>query len=61
MFANIKGVPVPMYKTSARTGGKSKDFNFFPFFGMDETGWVIKGNKEQLDTFYDIKELLDII
>jgi hypothetical protein len=55
VFANIDGKPIPFYKTSARTGGKRGDTNFFPFFGVHTAGqpWLIKGDTEKdTNTFY---------
>jgi hypothetical protein len=63
VFANIKGVPIPMYRTSTRTEGKREGYNFFPFFGTreDKQGWLIKGNvTEDTNKFYGIKELEEV-
>lgn len=62
VFANIQGVPVPMYQTSARTDGKREDVNFFPFFGIQNNGqtWIIKGDiQTEVNTFHNIKQLED--
>jgi hypothetical protein len=65
VFANINGIPIPMYKTSARTDGKRKDLDFFVFWGVQknkkEAPWLIKGNiKEKTNNFYNIKKLEEI-
>lgn len=63
VFADIKGVPVPMYKSSTHTGGKRSDVDFFPFFGTQASNqdWLIKGDTHKdTDTFYGIKELEDV-
>lgn len=62
VFANIKGVPVPIYKTSARTEGKRKDVDFYPFFGAQTTyqNWLIKGHVSESNSFYGIQELEEI-
>lgn len=60
VFANIDGVPVPFYKTSARTGGKRQDTDFFPFFGVHTAGqpWLIKGDTEKdTNSFYNNQKL----
>lgn len=60
VFVNLNGTPVPMYKTSARTGGKRHDTDFFPFFGTQESNqdWLIKGDPEkETNDFYGKNEL----
>lgn len=63
VFASVKGIPVPMYKSSTHTGGKRSDLDFFPFFGTQAKNqdWLIKGDTHKdTDTFYGVKELEDI-
>lgn len=63
VFANINGVPVPMYKTSARTDNKREDIDFFPFFGTQTSNqdWLIKGDTaEDTNNFYGIKSLEEV-
>jgi hypothetical protein len=63
VFADIKGVPVPFYKSSAHTDGKRADLDFFPFFGTQASNqdWLIKGDTHKdTDTFYKMKELEDV-
>lgn len=58
VFANARGVPVPMYKTEHHSGGKRPDVNFFPFFGyFTKEGWFIKGDIGEINSFYEIPEL----
>ncbi len=57
VFANIKGVPVPLYKSSRHFGGKREDLNFFAFFGCAPNGWMIKGDRKAIDNFYGVEEL----
>lgn len=63
VFANINGIPVPIYKSSTHAGGKRSDLDFFPFFGTQAKNqdWLIKGDTHKdTDTFYGIKELEDV-
>lgn len=63
VFANMNGVPVPMYRSSAHTDDKRSDLEFFPFFGTQARNqdWLIKGDTHKdTDTFYGFKELEDI-
>lgn len=63
VFANINGVPVPMYRSSTHTGGKRSDVDFFPFFGTQASNqdWLIKGDTHKdTDTFYRMKELEEV-
>lgn len=60
VFANINNVPVPMYRTSARTDGKREDRNFYPFFGVQTSHqtWLLKGGVENgSNSFYDHYQL----
>ncbi len=60
VFANINNVPVPMYKTSARTEGKREDRDFFPFFGAQtsHSDWLLKGDvRSGSNDFYGYKEI----
>jgi hypothetical protein len=62
VFANVKGVPIPMYRTKSYTGNKSKDFSFFPFFGVrlgkdGRLDWLVKGSTDNSNSFYGIPEL----
>lgn len=63
VFANINGIPVPMYKSSTHTDGKRSDLDFFTFFGTQAKNqdWLIKGDTHKdTDTFYGIKELEEV-
>jgi|JI10StandDraft_1071094.scaffolds.fasta_scaffold140515_2 hypothetical protein len=63
VFADVNGVPIPMYKSSTHTGEKRSDLDFFPFFGTQANNqdWLIKGDTHKdTDTFYGRKELEDV-
>lgn len=62
VFANFKGVPVPMYKSMSHTSNKRGDLNFFVFWGIWESrnSWIMKGDRKEVNEFYGVKELEDI-
>src|SRR6266404_7576034 len=59
VFANIEGVPVPIYKSQSHTSDKRSDLDFFVFFGV-RGEWVIKGNRREINNFYGIQALEEI-
>ncbi len=59
VIANLNGVKIPFYQSSAGTGGKS-DGRWYPFFG-NKGAWLIKGNIEDLNKGYDIPEIKEMM
>lgn len=62
VFANIKGVPVPLYRTLNHTSDKRSDVEFFPFFGYRKNnaggeGWIVKGGLDDINSFHGIPDL----
>lgn len=60
VFTNVKGIPVPMYKSLAYTDNKRSDLNFFIFYGCAPNGWFIKGNLKGGNEFYGIRDLENV-
>ena len=61
VFANVKGIPIPMYKSLFHTDNKREDVNFFIFFGiLASKKWIIKGPRRNSNEFYGVKELEDV-
>lgn len=57
VLANVKGVPIPMYKSLHHTGDKRQDLDFFCFLGIGNGNWAIKGFSDEVEKFYGIEEL----
>lgn len=55
-FVNINGVTVPFYISSQGTSGKQAG-KWYPFFGLNSRGWLIKGSLEQMENGYGVPEI----
>lgn len=59
VIANVNGKSVPFYKSLHGTDGKVAG-KWYPFAGIAENGWFIKGGLKEITDSYGIKELQEI-
>ena len=52
VLVNINGAVVPFYLTTGQ-GGKDLKPGWYPFFGVDNGGWINKTNKADMEAFYE--------
>jgi hypothetical protein len=56
VFLKVNGETVPFYRSQGGTSGKTAG-EWYPFFGTDADGWLIKGNLKQLKGGFDVPEV----
>jgi hypothetical protein len=52
----VGGKDLAFYRSSKGTSGKTQG-NWYPFFGIGERGWIIKGGVSQMESGYGNPEI----
>jgi hypothetical protein len=53
LFTKVGGENVPFYRSSEGTGGNKQAGVWYPFFGIADEGWIIKGGGDDFKTCYN--------
>lgn len=64
IFTKVGGENIPFYRSSKGTGGKKEAGVWYPFFGIGDGGWLIKGGGDNYETCYNnpvLKKIQDIL